>query len=53
MANTTESIPATLGKLRNGLIEAGFDSDQSYQIVLDLIRRGSDGSTVLSLNRVD
>lgn len=40
MANTLESIPPALGKLRKGMIAEGFTEDQAYQIVLDLIRRG-------------
>lgn len=40
MANTLESIPTALGKLRKGLIDEGYTPDQAYQIALDLIRRG-------------
>lgn len=40
MANTLESIPTALGKMRKGLIDEGFTAEQAFQIVLDLIRRG-------------
>lgn len=40
MAKTLESIPTALGKLRKGLIDEGYTSDQAFWIVQDLIRRG-------------
>lgn len=38
MANKVETIPAVLGKLRKGLIDQGYTSDQAFWIVQDLIR---------------
>lgn len=47
MANTLESIPTALGKLRKGLIKEGYDPVQAFQIVLDLIRRGDSPSSLV------
>lgn len=41
MANKVESIPATLGKLRKGLIDEGYTADQAFWIVQDLIRKSA------------
>lgn len=48
MANTLESIPASLGKLRKNLMTEGYTSQEAFQIALDLIRRGSDVPAIFS-----
>lgn len=47
MANTLESIPTALSKLRTGLIEGGYTADQAFQITLDLIRRGDTPTSLI------
>ena len=39
MANNWESIPAALSKVRQGLIDGGFTSDQAFWLTQDLVRR--------------
>jgi hypothetical protein len=46
---TTESIGTTLGGLRKKLIEEGFAKDEAFQLVLDLVRRGSDFPEILKV----
>jgi hypothetical protein len=47
MLLNTERIPKTLGKLRKSLLEQGFAEEQTYQIILDLIRRGDSPHTLV------
>ena len=47
MANTLESIPTALGRLRKGLIDKGFSDQEAFQIVIDLIRRGDTPTSLL------
>lgn len=39
MANKVESIASTLGELRKQLVDQGYNEDQAFWLVQDLIRR--------------
>lgn len=48
MAVPLKTLATALGKLKKDLIEEGYNDEQAFTIVIDLVRRGDVSPEVLS-----